>query len=101
MRPYLIGSSRYPGLIKLMEESAEVTGACAKLMAHDGTDEESECRSHLENEIGDALAAIELVVSLNGLDKQRINRRRKDKGNLYTARHNQRAGIKSKKGGKK
>ncbi len=83
---------RENGLVKLSEECAEAIQVAAKLIAYpelqspdnldlhpDGTD----LRIRLEEELGDALAAIEFVRSKLQLSRKRIDQRQAMKGMLF------------------
>jgi NTP pyrophosphatase (non-canonical NTP hydrolase) len=76
---FSIGSNRWPGISKLIEECNEVGQVCGKLigssgeiMHWDGTN----LKDRLEGELGDVLAAIDFVSQYCGLNKVRIADRR-------------------------
>lgn len=75
---FYIGSRRWPGITKLIEECAEVIQVASKLMASlgevmhwDGTN----LKVRLEEECGDVLGAIRFVVARCGLDGARVEER--------------------------
>ena len=90
-----IGSRVLPGTSKLIEECAEVTQVCAKLLAmqaelasyvegtpiphYDGSD----LRARLQDELGDLLAACGFVIDHCGLDTVAINKRMVEKRQTF------------------
>ena len=68
MSDFSIGCAKWPGISKLTEEAGEV-------------------KDRLEDEMGDALAAIEFVVQANKLDGARIEERRQAKLLLFRQWH--------------
>ena len=88
--PFSIGSARWPGISKLIEEAGEVAQVCGKLIgtggepAHwDGTN----LRVRLQEEIADLMAACEFVVERCGLDREIVERRRLEKLALFQRWH--------------
>jgi NTP pyrophosphatase (non-canonical NTP hydrolase) len=80
--PYSIGSDIWPGLSKLAEEAGEVVQVVGKLIATGGKAEHwdgANLRQRLEEEIADVVAAGALVVELNGLDAEAVERRAEEK----------------------
>ena len=89
--PFSIGQNVWPGVAKLMEESAEVIQVCAKLLATGGrTDHWSgrDLKVWLEEELGDLGAAIDFVRFFNALDEGAIEARTKAKFELFLEWHN-------------
>jgi NTP pyrophosphatase (non-canonical NTP hydrolase) len=87
---FSIGSKRWPGISKLIEECGEVTQVCGKLMglrgelAHwDGTN----LRERLQDELGDLLAAISFVIHFCDLDDAAIQKRAYKKRALFEHWH--------------
>lgn len=75
---YSIGSAKWPGLSKLIEEAGEVQQVCGKLIGSGGNVDHwdgSTLNLRLEEEIADLLAACHFVGDVNGLDWRRIYRR--------------------------
>lgn len=65
----------HEGLTKLVEEAGEVIQVAAKLQAYPGgvhPDGGSLLRERLADELGDLLAAAEIVIDLHALDRKRI-----------------------------
>lgn len=96
--PYAIGSDKYPGLSKLIEEAGETSDVLAdflllKLLGRLGMRagkilgfgsmgrhwDGNFLRKNLEEEIADIEAAIEFVKTKNKLNKKKITKRRKEK----------------------
>jgi hypothetical protein len=75
---YSIGSANWPGLAKVSEECSEVVQAAMKLIAMGGEDElhwdgQGTTVTRLEDELGDARAAIAFLLEVNPvLDQRRI-----------------------------
>ena len=66
---YAIGSDRWPGISKLIEEAGEVVQVAGKLLATGGAVDHwdgTNLRTRLIDEMGDLLAAIEFVADANG-----------------------------------
>lgn len=76
------------GLTKLSEECGELIQIAQKKVAYFDTDEHPDgkgsLKGRLEDEIADVLAAIELVVELNDLNKEAIMNRFKYKVDIFT-----------------
>lgn len=73
--PFSIGSTKWPGISKLIEEAGEVQQVCGKLIGTGGERahwDGSDLQLRLEDELADLLAAIAFVQDHNGLDKVRI-----------------------------
>lgn len=88
--PYSIGSDRWPGLGKVIEECGEVAQAAAKLIAANGEGRHwdgSDLRQRLEDELADSRAAADFLILVNGLDEDRIRRRAGDKLALFRGWH--------------
>lgn len=84
--PYSIGSDKWPGLSKLIEECGEVQqvagkviGAGGETMHYDG----SNLVDRLEEELGDLLAAIDFVIKNNNLSRKMIDERTKRKLEVF------------------
>lgn len=87
---FSIGSDRWPGLSKLIEEMGEVQQVVGKLIATggeakhwDGTD----LRDRLQEELGDLLGAIAFVEDHCGLDQWAIAERALRKRRLFDKWH--------------
>lgn len=94
---FAIGSDTWPGLSKITEEAGEVlqvvgklVGAGGEIMHWDG----SNLLERLIEEIGDVLAACEFVISVNKIDINLIEKRRKEKLALFFKWHNEIQGNK-------
>lgn len=90
-RPFAIGSSPWPGIAKLGEETGEVQQVIGKLVQTGGHPmhwDGSNLVVRLENEMGDVLAAIEFVTETNTtLSRSRINARFERKLALFRRWH--------------
>lgn len=75
------------GLVKLVEELSELIQVAAKKIHYPHTDDHPDglgsLTTRLEDEIGDAIAAINFVVSKFSLSKERIQERAAKKLNQY------------------
>ena len=77
------------GLDKLVEECGEVLQAVGKLKALGGDldrphwDGKGQMRERLQNELGDAVGAINFVIGKLGLDKHAVLKRSLDKQNMF------------------
>lgn len=74
--PYSIGSGHWPGISKLVEEASEVGQVVGKLMGTGGDADHwdgSDLHERLHEELGDLLAAVEFVVTMNALDARAIH----------------------------
>lgn len=90
MTDFAIGSTVWPGLSKLIEETGEVQQVAGKLIATGGNIEHwdgSNLKSRLEEEIADVLASCAFVVETNGLDEKAIESRAKQKAALFAEWH--------------
>lgn len=90
-KPFCIGSRTWGGLSKLIEECGEVQqvagkiiGAQGEVMHFDG----SNLRVRLQSELGDLLAAIQFVATMNDLDWSAITEQQKSKLTLFLRWHN-------------
>lgn len=67
------------GIAKLIEECGELTQVLGKRLAYYTTDEHPDggppLRERMEDEMGDVIAAIELVITKHKLDRVRIGTR--------------------------
>jgi NTP pyrophosphatase (non-canonical NTP hydrolase) len=88
---YSIGSRKWPGLAKLMEECGEAVQAGAKLIAANGADvhwqNDLSLTGQLEDEIADVTAAIVFLTENNPLDTDRITTRANRKLKLFRTWH--------------
>jgi NTP pyrophosphatase (non-canonical NTP hydrolase) len=89
---YSIGSAKWPGLAKLMEECGEVIQAGAKIIAVNGADvhwqNDLSLTGQLEDEIADVAAAIAFITETNpGFNIGRINARAARKISLFRSWH--------------
>ena len=79
--PYSIGSDRWPGMSKVIEETGELGQVLGKLIATGGDPEHwdgSDLRERLVDECGDVLAAVSFFAETNGiLDAVELRARRK------------------------
>ncbi len=85
-----IGSRRWPGISKLIEECGEVVQVCGKLIASRGEVlhfDASNLRDRLQDEIADVLAACRFVTAFCGLDIELIEERAAAKLALFTHWH--------------
>lgn len=89
--PFIIGTTEWPGIAKLMEECGELVQACGKLLAYpDGPHPDGgNTRDYLHDEIADVMAAIEFVQIANAgvLDNAWINDRRDVKLQTFRGWH--------------
>lgn len=88
--PYSIGSNKFPGLTKLVEESGELLQVIGKIMAagHDGTHwDGNNLRIELEKELADLKAAILFYEKENEVSRDRIYNRMIMKYNLFQKWH--------------
>ena len=80
--PYSIGSTRWAGLSKLVEEMGELGQVIGKLVGTGGEAHHwdgSDLRERLHEEIGDVMAAIRFFAEVNRLDSARILARAESK----------------------
>lgn len=90
MSDFNIGSKKWPGLSKLIEEAGEVQQVCGKLIATDGEIQHwdgSNLKVRLEEEIGDVLAACKFVERHCALDAGAIAIRRAQKLAMFVGWH--------------
>jgi hypothetical protein len=88
--PYSIGSDRWPGLSKLIEEMGEVGQVAGKLIATSGETahwDGSDLRQRLLEETADLAAAIDFVTTINGLATDEWHARYRDKLALFAKWH--------------
>jgi hypothetical protein len=95
--PYSIGSSHWPGLSKLIEESGEAQQVIGKLIANGGKVEHwnverwdwdgSNLRERLQEKISDLVAACFFVMEANGLDENMMRQRSIDKLQMFHRWH--------------
>lgn len=89
--PFSLGSKIWPGIAKLVEESGEVLQVCGKLQGTGGEtkhwDGGEDLKVRLEEEIGDALAALSFVIDNNQLNREAITKRRAKKLETFTKWH--------------
>lgn len=90
--PYNFNDPTWPGLSKLIEECGEVITIAAKLIATNGGAEhwaEESLYTRLEEEMGDALAAIDFVITHNAhrVSRERVNEREAKKWMWYRQWH--------------
>ena len=87
---YAIGSRKWPGLSKLIEEAGEVTQVAGKLLGTNGAAQHwdgSNLRERLVEEMGDMLAAVRFVANHNELDYGAILARETAKYELFCQWH--------------
>lgn len=88
---YSIGSAKWPGLAKLMEECGEVVQAGTKIIAANGEDihwqNDLSLTGQLEDEIADVTAAIVFITENNPLDTDRITARANRKLKIFRGWH--------------
>lgn len=92
--PFSIGSNVWPGISKMIEESAEVLQVTGKLMGTGGAVDHwdgSNLRERLQEEIADAQAAQQFVIETNGLDHSAITNRFREKLELFRRWHREQA----------
>lgn len=90
---YNIGSDLWPGLSKLTEEAGELVQVLGKLVATGGSTEHwdgSDLGERLLDELADLKAAAWFFADVNGLDRDRIDKRVLDKFNLFHKWHGER-----------
>ena len=87
---FSIGSTKWPGISKLIEECGEVIQVCGKLIGTgglihhwDGTN----LKERLEDEIGDVMAAVSFITLKCCLDHKRIAARQIEKLALFRKWH--------------
>ena len=94
MSKFSIGATEWPGISKLIEESAEVLQVTGKLMGTGGAVDHwdgSNLRDRLQEEIADAQAAQQFVIETNELDHAAIAARARDKLELFRRWHREQA----------
>lgn len=79
------------GLAKLIEECGELVQVCGKRLAYYTTEDHPDggeaLTARLEDEIGDVIAACQLVVELNQLNQRSVNLRVVRKFRLFSDWH--------------
>lgn len=86
--PFSIGSDHWPGVAKLLEEMGEAAQVLGKLIAAGGDPNHwdgTNLVDRMVEELGDLSAAIEFVITTNGLDADAIDARAAQK--LAVFRH--------------
>lgn len=86
---YAIGSTRWPGLSKLIEEAGEVIQVAGKLLATGGAVDHwdgTNLRDRLIDEVGDLLAAVEFVAQANQIEAE-VMARAAEKLHLFRQWH--------------
>jgi NTP pyrophosphatase (non-canonical NTP hydrolase) len=94
MTVFGFGSTRWPGIAKLVEEAGEVIQVCGKLLMTHGKHRHwdgSDLKDRLEDEIADLMAACRFVVGWCGLDSDKIDSRSIDKMILFERWHHEQA----------
>lgn len=89
---FAIGDGKWPGISKLAEEAGEVLQVIGKLMGARGKVNHwdgSNLDQRLHDELADLLAAVDLVVELNSLDRDEIEHRRRRKLELFRRWHSE------------
>lgn len=88
--PYSIGSSRWAGLSKLIEEAGEVLQIVGKLIATGGEVahwDGSNLRDRFIEELADLQAACAFVAEVNGLDSEQLRERTRKKLEQFRTWH--------------
>lgn len=88
--PYGIGSARWPGASRVVEESGELVQVLGKLIGAGGGTEHwdgTDLRPRLVEEIGDVRAALDFFVEANELPADAVERRRARKRADYDRWH--------------
>jgi NTP pyrophosphatase (non-canonical NTP hydrolase) len=83
---FSIGSKKWPGISKLIEEAGEVIQVCGKLIGSRGDPHHwdgSNLKLRLEDELGDLVAAVGFVIERNGLNEDAVERRSIEKHKLF------------------
>lgn len=94
--PFAIGSSVWPGLSKLIEELGEVQQIVGKIIATGGAHQhwaDGNLARRLEEEMGDLFAAIEFVISHNGLQNDVVKLDHVNKYESMKSEHDDNAGA--------
>lgn len=84
--PYSIGSEKWNGLSKLVEECGEVMQVCGKIIAIGGHTHHwdgSLLDDRVVEELGDLMAAMRFFAEHNGLDLGRLQKRSEEKHALF------------------
>lgn len=91
---YALGSDKWPGLSKLIEEFGEVIQIAGKIIATDGEAlhfDGTDLVERLVEELGDAEAAIAFLREFNGLSKGKIEKRKMEKFRQFMDWHYEQA----------
>ena len=86
---YAVGSDRWPGISKLIEEAGEVIQVAGKLLATGGAVDHwhgTNLRDRLIDEMGDLLAAVEFVAHVNKVEAD-VMARAADKLHIFRQWH--------------
>lgn len=84
--PFSIGSDHWPGVAKLLEEMGEAAQVLGKLIAAGGDPDHwdgTNLVARMVEELGDLRAAIEFVITTNGLDAGAIDARAAQKQAVF------------------
>ena len=87
---YHFGHETWPGLAKVMEESAELQVVLAKVVGMGGKDtyyDGRDLRGEMQDEIADLAAALQFLARANGLDAEAIDERMHRKLELFERWH--------------
>lgn len=87
---YSLGSDKWAGLSKLIEEMGEVQQVAGKLIATNGEPDHwdgSDLRQRLTGELADLAAAIIFFTEANGLDTAQFHERRAKKCKTFGVWH--------------
>lgn len=90
--PYSIGSERWNGLSKLIEEAGEIVQVAGKIIATGGNRqhwEGSDLKVRLEEEIADLVAAVQFMTERGAIDGDHIRRRAARKLETFTRWHHE------------
>lgn len=94
--PFAIGSKVWPGLSKLIEELGEVQQVVGKIIATGGAHRhwaDGNLAERLEEEMGDLFAAIDFVISYNGLHRDVVQLDHVNKYESMKSEHDDNAGA--------
>lgn len=92
MSAFSIGSERWPGVAKVLEECGELTQVLGKLVQIGGAQEhwDGDLWPLIEDELADVQASIAYLIDANAvLDKQTIARRKALKESKFWAWHDE------------
>lgn len=89
--PYLIGSDKFAGVVKVIEEMTELGTELAKLMSQGRwkylRDSRKTVKLTIEEEIADVEATLEFLKAKNRLDRKFIEKRKKEKIKKFNRWH--------------